>query len=395
MRAAALVFVLAALARAQGETRRYESEDEQVSLELPASWDDVQTRKGQDAIFVLDVDVGRARMYVYRLAGMRNARAQAFYEQDSFGRNKKNTAAIEVHLEPIPHMIRTYIQNHRKHIYAAAYSMHKRLGYAIAVDVPEENFAKVKAAWLLAAQSFRATTDEWPPRPAGVKEVIKDGWVYLVGNGVKPNAIARLHKVVKKREKAFAKVYGPVLKPPDNAPQIAVFAQRAHSPVPIEERGTTTKHLERRIYAVPFAKGDTLREADFAMAVVDILAMQSMDGIADWPDSAEATLGWSAHRCGKPLPYLPNVVWKDIPSDLATLAEIAAPESKVERRQGLAYLLLFRMGPAKYRKAFAAYVADYRRTGDSRAALRKHLLSLDPEQLEEEARKTVARVKIP
>ncbi len=68
---------------------------------------------------------------------------------------------------------------------------------------------------------------------------------------------------------------------------------------------------------------------------------------------------------------------------LAATRKIA---SQAYWKQCFAYVAMFHNGPANYRKAYRAFLAELRDTGDCEAATRKHLLPLDQARLQTAAR---------
>jgi len=82
-----------------------------------------------------------------------------------------------------------------------------------------------------------------------------------------------------------------------------------------------------------------------------------------------------------------------LPAELMTFSELLKSESGeiAFHDSALAYVLFFRAGPDKYRKAYEAFKASLAATRDVEGATQEHLLSLDHERMRTDLRRWIDR----
>lgn len=390
MRTWAIVFALSVVAAAGDKApalKRHASADKKYSIELPAAWD-VTVEKADKEVLRLDVDIpdkGRAVIQVFAAPGMVTPLVRAYRDRD-WRLRQENGRKYEVVLEPFPQLL----EKQDEQVWAHAYRVVKRLGFSITIGTRQ--FEAIKAEWQAAVRSFRADIEEWPGRPKDFKAVKKSGFVFLLQPGVKAAAIREMGKILKQRIKAVSKVYGKFKIDAANAPQILVFKAKEFSPKPITQNYALDRS-ERRIYGVPVLKDEMQRKLDFAQLSTMLIVDQALGGLAPmWISQGEGMIAWSEQHSGERLPMFHPTLYKELPSDLMDFSELSRPMQKYPenfRHQAVEYLMLFRVGPGEYKKAWKGFVKDLA-SGDFEAARRKHLGGLDAAAVMAAAKDVVA-----
>jgi hypothetical protein len=110
----------------------------------------------------------------------------------------------------------------------------------------------------------------------------------------------------------------------------------------------------------------------------------------------EGRLAWSEERTGQRVPRVSEAIFNDLPSNPVAFAElVGTPRDKTGedafRNAALAYVLFFRAGPAKYRKAYESFRAELATTRNERRATEAHLLSLDQEKMRQDLARWLRR----
>ncbi|MHC4974107.1 MAG: hypothetical protein ACYTG3_17445 [Planctomycetota bacterium] len=388
------VFTLLGVAAAQ-EAKRYESDGREFSLDLPAAWE-VRTGGGTTSVLVCDADVPNVGRLVIRMAHLEGpaltARAQAFVERPT-QKEKWKASRVDVHLLPLPHVVAVYENGSR----VAVYAFQRRLCRILSVytDCTKEVWARVGPEFLRAAGSARCTLGRYPPVPEeGYKRSERDGFVYLTGKGVKAKQLKRIQKIVKETQKQFVKLHGPIVRPPDEPPLVFVHAlkglARPVSPKAADSRsGHRADHRARRLFTVPVAHLNSQAHADLVLQVHLLLFSEAYgEQYPVWARVGEGSVfALQAHAGVKP----PVVTegWRGrfvgFEYGLDRLESIYESDWTKYCDHSTGYLLLFRYGPSKYRKAYQLFLAEYRATGDHEAAAQRHLLAFDQDELMDEA----------
>lgn len=383
--------------------RRCQSDGREFSIDLPFAWQ-VQTGGGTTSVLVCDADIPDVGRLVIRMAVLEGpaltARAQAFVERPS-QKKKWRASSSEVLLVPLPHIVAEFEENGVKRV--AVYAFTRRLCRILSVytDCTRETWAKIGPAFLRAAASARCTLGRYPLVPEeGYKRTERDGIVFLTGKYVKPAQLKRIVKIVRETQNRFVKLHGPIVRPPDEPPLVFVHAKkglaRALSEKAADSRsGFLADHRTRRLFTVPVAELHTQAHADLVFQLHLLLFAEAYgEQYPSWARAGEGSvLALQAHAGRKP----PVVTkgWRGrfagFEHRLDRLEDIYESDWTKYYDHATGYILLFRYGPSKYRKAYEAFLHEYRATGDHEAAAARQILALDLDQLRDDAEKFLVR----
>jgi hypothetical protein len=400
-RTALLAALLATVAAAQ-ETKRYESDGRQFSLDLPAAWE-VETGGATTEVLTCDVEVAGVGKFTIDMDNLEgpalSARAQAFVERPVQLKQWKGTAA-RVGLQPLPHVLVDYKDGDTE--YVAAYAFKRRLCRVLSVRTAcsKKAWAKIGEAFLQAALTARCTLSRYPSLPEGYRSTRRDGFVYLTGKHVKAAQLKRIQKIVRETQKQFVRLHGPIERPPDEPPLVFVHAKKELAR-PLSKRAARSRsgheadHRTRRLFTVPVADLHTQAHADLVFEL-HLLFFSEMYGemYPSWARVGEGyALSMQAHARKKP-PVV-TAGWRTRFSDFAhpldRLESIYDSDWTGYCDHSTGYALLFRYGPREYREAFRAFLDEYRATGDHEAAAKRHLFRLDQAKLMNDAREFLRR----
>jgi len=398
------LLLVAAVATAEdAPLQTWDGADGQVHLELPAGWD-VRLGVPRDSLMTMSILVpesgAEAALTVYRLPGMLGARSQAYYERAERKVEGETTLSSKVALDPLPHLVERYRDEEKVRVRAFAYRVIRHNGVSVSLGCDEEHWPELRSAFLAAARTLKADLPQWPPRPPGYREEIRDGYLYQIHPHTKPGQIRTFHRLLLKREKRYAQKWGPVPKTADRRPIIVFSPSRSDTR---RIKGATGKLdyesdlLGGRIFAVPLDRGDPAQRGLAAAAMADLFHLQ-VHGSRNplWLLAGERTLALSEAYTGKKIPYLPRRTRDALQRPGVTFRELLSWEGDTDRweeyaRISAAYVALFRGGPRRCRKAFAGFRAELLENGDWEAAATKHILALDQDELVRELDRYTSR----
>jgi hypothetical protein len=327
---------------------------------------------------------------------VRNERGQVFRERATISKECGTDAVAEVHLEPMPHLVLDYPGGGVMMRHVWMYRVFHRLGLGVNFACPLSMWPSVKDAAFRAAATMESDLDESPPRPAGCKASLRDGYEYLADPAVKDKDLDALHAAVIEQEKRYALLHGPVPKPESN-PIVVVVAPDKFGVGSIAiglscQNGYAANYAEGRLFAMPPKKDDALGRADLADRLAVLFHMQSYgSGEPSWLCDGERRIAALEAMLKKPLPAVPAESLAEFATPLVLFGDLVAKPPKNAVAQAASYVALFRAGPKPYRDAFAAFLADVAATGDWVAAQNKLIAGLDQEKLRADAQTFVVK----
>jgi hypothetical protein len=404
VRAVVLCGALVAAARAAPETKRFESSDHRVAIDLPADWT-LAPAQSEHAVVSVQAAVppsgAAVQLDLFHQRGMLDPRFQAYVDRDL--RREQFDAAERgaVGLEPLPHLTMNVKREGVPAWNAWIYRVVNRNGFTLAVQCEAETWPLVKDACFAAAATITTTHAAWPEAPEGYASSERDGYEYLLQPGVSEEDVLRLHAALLDLEKRYAKAHGPVPKPRDRRPVVllsvdAAAAASAAGTAKAREAYVTSES-QGRLHAVPLPKDDPTAAAQLASAATELFHAQCFGPMASpWLASAEKRLAAAESRLGRPPGAIPDC-FKGValPKAMRPLVEVVKSPGADAAEQATVYVELFRVGTKPWRDAFAAFLKELAATGDWEAAEAKHLLSLDQAKLLAEAQKLLKQVRPP
>ncbi|MHC4492551.1 MAG: hypothetical protein ACYTDU_13100 [Planctomycetota bacterium] len=403
-RALAALLLLGALAAAQ-ETKRYGTEDGAYTIDLPATWE-VETQAGKKAVLLARIRVPglERRIYldIYGLTPVNLApRMQARYEAPAQVEVWKATSH-EIGFDPLPWLRLDYKDEETALDEVAVYTFRRRLcrGIHVLLKCEPTVYPKVKDAFFAAALSARCTLPRWPNVPEGYDRREQDGFVFFTAPGVRAHDRKRIRKIVLDTQKDFVKLHGPIVRPPEEPPFVILHAYRQQARPYSKEaakasQGQYSDHFARRIFAVPVPELRTAAHARLASETHDLLFVESHgDPDPCWARRGEGKLFGMRAQTGRKPPTVTRAWFSGFaglshPLDRLDALYDSEFDSYVDH--GTGYVLYFRHGPSKYRKAFEAFLTAYRASGDLQAARNVYLDPLDLTELQEKAGRYLAR----
>jgi len=382
-------------------TRRYASGDEGhgVSVELPREWKVDRLEVGTFLMFLRLKSAANEDFFsigVFRNAAVRNERGQVFGERGARAKQFRLDAVAEVHLDPMPHLAIDDVMDGTMMRHVWIYRVINRVGLGVNFACPLSMWPSVKDAAFRAAATMASDLEESPPRPAGCKASLRDGYEYLADPAVKDKDVDALHAAVMEQEKRYALLHGPVPKPASNPIVVVVAPDKlALGSIAVGltcANGYAANYAEGRLFATPPKKDDALGRGDLADRLAVLFHMQSYGcGEPSWLCDGERRIAAMEAMIKKPLPAVPAEPLTEFATPLALFGDLVAKPPKNAVAQAASYVALLRAGPKPYREAFAAFLADVAATGDWDAAQKKLIAGLDQEKFRADAQTFVVK----
>ena len=403
---AAVVALLAAIGAAMGmpgdappaKPVRRESADHRVGFDLPADWN-VDADQRKDTLFALTAHPPQAKsgawICLYHVPGIRNERQQAYIECTVHPARYGVKTRAEVRLDPMPHLVLDAPDGARTLRHVWIYRVLDRNGFTLSLECDPAEWDSIKDACFAAARSLTSTLPQYPARPEGMKQVLRDGYEYFVHPSVKAAEVEAVHRTLLDAEHRYSRVHGPVPKPASNPIVVVVVpsmqvAATISGDSAVHDGACSINPLEGRMFIVPPARDDDAARANIAQRASCIFHAQCYgSGPLEWLYQGESRIAWSETYLGKPLPSTTADLIAACPVTVVRFDELVLGSPGDSSAQAFVYASLFHAGPAQYRDAFTAFLQETAATGDYETAQAKHLLSLDPAKLQAAAQKFV------
>lgn len=399
-------------------TKRVSSADGSASTEVPVGWE-VEVVDDEEFVLTLIVSVPesaaenaapgapevdaetepppRFRIRVLADESVRRARPQPFFERDAVAQQfDLDPAQIEASLDPIPHLTFEWATRGRD---LRAYFGYRRIGRQVfvvtVVEIDPSDWLGVRAGIVGVVQSLETTRTYDQPCPEGYTETVLKGVHFQVHPDVPKKEVAQIKKRFTVLRKAFESDLWKLDFTADSPPIVLVHSTKglARAICVAADDRRFGQHYDldtQRLFVVPFGSERTMASADFAQSVQALFIMESFGrSVPTWIIRGLTKQAAAGALTGKAAPVIPER-FGPVPLSLPPL------ERQLDgAEESFFWLLFFRAGPVRYRKAFDAVVAEATRTFDWDTAVRSHLLSLDQEKLLKAANAFVAKkVKI-
>lgn len=343
------------------------------------------------------VEFGNFGIDVWVLNGSRpTLRLQAIFEKH--GKVAEGHALDDKYilsLDPVPHASYRITTNpHRSFL-----MIHRRArGRAITVsfDLPNEMLPKARVALMALASKVEVDLPLWPPREKGYEYELESGVEFAFAPSVAKKQRSAMRKLAKSVVKDFTKAHGaPVFV--DGEPVVIYVEASSEKKAemigrPGEDISIDSDQGMRRIVTSKIYDYDAKSRIEFSAVLYRYLlfTVYPVEGTM-WLHWGEELLARMKARCGKPLPRAPKYWLSDVQQVRMNLADATTKKKGVGFASAGAWVAFFRLGPAKYRKAYLAYLQELRTGCDPAAALLTLCDTCDSEKLWGEVRKLLRR----
>lgn len=330
---------------------------------------------------------------LYNLPGVQvTARAQALIERPA-QRKRYETEQVEARFEPLPHLLIHYTRDDREKLILITFTRIRGHGLHLRAEGPKEVVAPLVNQLIEAALTIRAEVKGWPaPLPDTYTRKESKGIAYYLHPKVEAGSLKAIKKVISATTKAFQRRHGPVRRPKDE-PLVVVVHKRKKDATPVSknaaEYGTMGSQEARRLYALVLPESNGFEHGRLSAELVDVLLHERYRTVLpSWFVKGEGWLAACRQRTGKKGPLAPSSWYthvEPLTTNLNDLGDIEESDWGAYVDHARVYLLLFRHGPSKYKKAYRGFLKAIDETGDAEVAMRQ-LLLLDMAQLRVDAR---------
>jgi hypothetical protein len=172
--------------------------------------------------------------------------------------------------------------------------------------------------------------------------------------------------------KLVTRVHGDIVRPPDEPALALVHAAGEDARVFRKEMppsGVFADAAARRMFLVPPGEKGNV-DLEIAWAATRLFMTEIYGYLPEWLDAGDLQFAAEDVKCGKPAPTVSRNWAEPFAKFNVTLDRIDSIEDRYERSMhAFAYVLYFRCGPKKVRKAFEEYCRILRTTCDDDAAM--------------------------
>jgi hypothetical protein len=398
-----LAIAVATSAFSEETTQEVSSADGRCSMRVPAAWK--VTKGGEKPGSLLRIEAVAAGFEdavvcnVWLVEGQRDPLLQVYREHAEYERDPQRIS-VAVQMAPFPHLVFRYrADDSRERVECTSYSMVRRSGVNPQMNCPAEAWPALRDTFLAMAKSVKADLPEWPPHPPELKRQTKDGFAYLVHPSVRDANLKDLQSFLRGIRQKFEGLHGKVPADPENPPLVVVCNRIADAPLPESLKGTTAgaavEPLTGRLFAV--AAGSAEDRAACAMAATRLLFLQRYGWTEPyWMYVGEGRLAWSEEITGAAPPKVDTHLFEAFKAEHLTLAGLVDMERALKTpdpftSDSAAYVMFFRHGPAKYRKAYRECREEMAETKNVWQAVTMHMLSFDQEEMKADMARWLAK----
>jgi hypothetical protein len=398
---ALLTLALAAgVARGDEQPQVLAGKDGKHRLRVPAAWK-VEPSDAPGTQLAWRCELEGLERYVtlalFDLTGVELSPLVQAYVERPYKVEEYEAERSEVRGEPLPHLI--VFGKKGSADWVAMFAYRRILGHGIhlRMGVEASAFHRVYPSFIRIAQSIEADVEKWPATPEGYKVKKKKDLLFHVHPDVGSKPLQRLMRFVGDVERQFEDFHGRIERSKEEPTTIIVHryagdAKELHAEAAKAEHGAYADALARRVYAVPLPDKPGSAHGTLARELTDLFLRERYAAyLPNWVHVGE---GWRARSRAVTEGKGPVVTdgWHTHHQRIETrLGDLETIEEDwglyVEHAR--TYAFLFHHGPAKYRKAYRAYLLDADRTGDAEGAFKANLASFDGYDMIRDAEKCV------
>ena len=243
-----------------------------------------------------------------------------------------------------------------------------------------------REALFTAAASLETTLPPWPEDPPGFRIKVRNGYRYLLHSAYEGTPDA-LHAELRSRAKAFARRHGAFAVMEHHFPSVVLVPEGIPFPAGLP-RGAPREAFAycdagaRRLYCRGLPGKNTVNRAVLAREALKLFwALRYGHLMPRWLTVGEGEAAYEEALNGKALPSVSRERYDALPRTARPLEEVTGPladeNPALFADHAFLYAAVFRTGDRALKKAFDAFLAAYRETGDDQAAAREHLFSVD------------------
>ncbi len=380
-----------------GATKRFKSKDGKYSIAVPAGWK-TTVRKDKDFVVALTCQLqdGRGTTYV-SLQALTNSpmhRAAAVHEMIA---RPGNYDGADARMHPLPHARKEYGNGKRAYL-----GFPQRVRGHVFLVVFQIELAREKeftAALAGIVQSVNTTKPPFPPEPpAGFRKSTKKQFRYYSAKGLKGNEV---HKILSESLKNFERFHGRIVRPKGAMIDIVHYQDRRtirdFAPKAAAEKSRFFHARGHPRFYVKARDKDnwvpSLYSAVVPLFFEERYGIDTPVWVVDGEGGVAFARKWTGKKKVVSLGFAKRVNGVTI-KRLDALPGILKRDRNEYAGQAWAYVHFFRYGPAKYRKAYKAFLKDFAETHDPFGAEKRHLLSLDQDAMREQVLKHRSNMKV-
>ena len=355
------------------------------SIELPGNWgaEEREAKEGH-ARFDLDFGAGAEVLAWLSLETQKSAldprayphlvRAQRIKE----GKSRK----IRIAHKLLPHLVSQTKFGDRNVVLIETFHFYLGRPIIVSLALAPDEFEANYETFLKVALTAKMKTPPWPVIPERYKIKKKGGITYAVHPGVSAS-LKNLIATTQDAKKRFERFHGKLPRPPkgSNGAVIYVHANQEEVKRSFNPDLEDTSHpflvdsTSLRAFALPVQEDDRTGSMRASTGMVHFLARRYYGvEVPRWVTSGESSAASVQFYTDKKLPWITagHRSWSD-GIQLPMLNGYKADEGETAGRKSFFYVVFFRRGPSKYRKAYRAFLKDIATRYDPDAAAARHL----------------------
>lgn len=394
------------------ELVEYKDASGNVVLWLPKAWKTKPVPVKDERILIcLDINIPgekhKMKFDVSSLPGVAlRAEAQGWYELPTQMEWEKSTTG-KVWSKPVPHLVAdvNLYDEEPKLVLVIGIRRFRCHGIHVRVVCARSTWAKpdVQNAFFAIMKGIQCKLPRWPGIPVNLDQYKidkRDGLVFYIQRGVSKKARKRIENCVCAVQKNFVRFHGAITRPEDEPPLIFIhrdvamhkqFSEKAAA----DREGMHAEPRARRVFALGYEGSSRWPDANLAYQLTSLF-IEERYGIAQpaWFEVGECFVAETRIRLGKELPYVTQQFADQrdkVNKRFTELKDLRKTKWKDYFLHGQAYGAFFRAGPTKYRKAYRAFLKEFAETCNYQGAVRKHLYSLDQNEMYKDMRRFLER----
>jgi hypothetical protein len=310
----------------------------------------------------------------------------------------QGVTSVDVGDAPLPHLV-VWIGKPQKGVLAQTYTRVPGRTIRLSVRCGQDQWEQVKPVLFAMTRGLKSKLPPFPTQPRGRTEKTADGVVFSSTKQVKKTDVREVQRCALDAQKAFIEVHGAIERPKAEPLRIFVNELMADHKIIAESQVVEPVVSEPGLhwmFTVALDPRGSEQRNRFVQAVVDQLLVEQYGMIeATWFVIGERMVAAERDATRRKLPSVRKSTLESLTvamkfAELTTHKKAPAPDFY---GQCLAYVATFHAGPKPYQEAYQAFLKALRATGDPEQAASQHLLALDQDQLREDVRAFVKRLR--